>query len=166
MPSDVLIYDHCGNAMTLFLATRRAKIARIAAPSPVSTRPYCEEVDLQHPANPGRAGTFDYLGHKRIASVDVRGERTTNYSSVEAELAGAPPVHVYGSWCSIALDSSLGSCALSDKPKREITVVVSAIRLGEPDPALFEIPPGYTVTKEAGDGAAGICPPVAQQNSS
>src|SRR5207249_4828084 len=81
------------------------------------------------------------LGHKFIDGVEVRGERIS-YSSAQAKLSGASPVRIYENWCSISLDTRMGDYILDDKPKREITTVISDIKQIEPASSLFEIPEG------------------------
>jgi hypothetical protein len=54
-------------------------------------------------------------------------------------------VRVFENWCSVSLDTKMGHYILDDKPRREITTVISDIRRIEPDPALFEIPEGYKI---------------------
>src|SRR4029077_7375073 len=98
---------------------------------------------LKNPPQPGPEGKFEDLGHKLIDGFEVRGERTSYYTSVQAKLSGAPPIRVYENWCSILLDTQMGNYILNDNPKREITTVISDVRQVEPDPDLFEIPKDY-----------------------
>src|SRR6266568_9250985 len=60
----------------------------------------------------------DLLRHKLIDGIEVRGERISYYSSLQAKLSGAPPVRVYENWCSISLDTQMGDYVLDDKPRR------------------------------------------------
>jgi hypothetical protein len=145
VPTDIWIDDNCGTSVSLLPALQTAKINKMAVKSP--DRPYCQETDLKNPPYTGPAGTFEYLGHKRIDGVEIRGERETYYTSAQAKLSGALPVHVYENWCSLSLDSPMGDYSLDDKPKREIITVISDIKQIEPDPALFDIPEGYKITR-------------------
>jgi hypothetical protein len=147
VPTDIWIDDNCDTSVILLPARQTAKISKWVSPVEVSDRPCCEEIDLKNPPNPGPAGKFEDLGHELIDGVEVRGERMSYYSSAQAKLAGAPPVRVYENWCSISLDTKMGDYILSDKPKREITTVLSDIRQIESDSALFEIPEGYKITR-------------------
>jgi hypothetical protein len=70
---------------------------------------------------------------------------TIYYASVQAKLSAAPPIHVYEDWCSILLDTPMGSYILNDNPKREITTVISDVQQVEPDAGLFEIPKDYKI---------------------
>jgi hypothetical protein len=164
VPTDIWIDDNCGTSVSLLPAWQTAKISKITLKQPVEEpdRPYCQEVDLNHPPHTGPEGTFEYLGHKFIDGVQIRGERESYYSSVQEKLSGAPPVRVYENWCSISLDTPMGVHTLDEKPKREITIVISDIRQIEPDAALFEIPKGYKITGSDENAAA----PSANRGSS
>lgn len=144
-PTDILIDDNCGTAVTLRPSLKTAKVQGMASGPQVSDRPYCEEVDLKNPAYSGREGQFEDLGHKFIDGIEVRGARNSEYSSAQAKLTGAPPIRVYEIWCSVLLDTPMGNYILTDNPKREITTVISDVRQVEPDPNLFEIPKDYKV---------------------
>jgi hypothetical protein len=145
VPSDILIDDSCGTSVILLPARQTAKITKRILSAKISDRPYCREIDLKNPPHVGPEGNFEDLGHKLVDGVEIRGERWSRYSSVEAKLSGAPPVDVFEDWCAISLDTSMGHHTLHDKPKTEMTTAISDIRQIEPDSALFEIPEGYKV---------------------
>jgi hypothetical protein len=154
VPGDILIDDSCGTSVILLPARQTAKITKsVVWSAKISDRPYCREIDLKNPPKAGPEGKFEDLGHKLVDGVEIRGERWSTYSSAQAKLTGAPPVSVLEDWCSIPLDTPMGGYMLNDKPKREITTVISDIRQIEPDPALFEIPEGYKIIP-AGEGTA------------
>ncbi|HKN77284.1 MAG TPA: hypothetical protein VJW94_19055 [Candidatus Acidoferrum sp.] len=153
VPGDILIDDSCGTSVILLPARQTAKITKRVLSPKISDRPYCREIDLKNPPYVGPEGKFEDLGHKLIDGIEIRGERWSTYSSAQAKLTGAPPVSVLEDWCSISLDTPMGGYILSDKPKREITTVISDIRQIEPDPALFEIPAEYKIIP-AGEGTA------------
>jgi len=142
---DISILDDCGTSVILLPARQTARIEKWPGPEKVSNQPYCEEVDLKNPPYTGPEGKFEYLGHKLVDGVEARGERISYYSSAQAKLSGAAPVRVFENWCSVSLDTKMGHYILDDKPRREITTVISDIRRIEPDPALFEIPEGYKI---------------------
>jgi len=148
-PADILIDDNCGTAVTLLPGPKIAKLQQMAQPLQVSNRPCCQEVDPKDPPQPGPEGKFEDLGHKFIDGVEVRGERTSYYASVQAKLSGAPPIHIYEDWCSILLDTPMGNYIVDHdhKPKREITTVITDVRQLEPDPDLFDIPKDYKITR-------------------
>jgi len=143
VPTDIWIDDNCGTSVSLVPARQTAKIGKLVPPVKVPDQPCCQEIDLKNPPYTGPDGKVEDLGHKFIDVVEVRGERISYYTSAQAKLSGAPPVRVYENWCSISLDTPMGGYILDDKPKREITTVVSEIRQIEPDSELFEIPEGY-----------------------
>lgn len=154
-PSDISIYDHCGRSVILLPATRRAKIQEFALPKG-PYRPYCEEFDPLDLPKPGPSGKFENLGHKWIEGIEVLGQRTTEYGSVQAKSSGAPPVHVYESWCSRSLDNLISSFVHEDKPKMEIATLIGNVKLIEPDSLLFEIPEDYTTTSGNLNSASAI----------
>ena len=145
VPVDILIDDNCGTSVILRPGLQTASITKMASPSRVSDHPLCEEADLRNPPYTGPEGKFEDLGHKLIDGVEVRGERMSYYTSVEAKLSGAPPVRVYENWCSILLDTPRGNYVLDEKPKREITMVVTNMKQIEPESTRFDIPSEYKV---------------------
>ena len=128
VPADISINDNCGTSVILQPAVQTAKIQKWPVPEKASNQPYCEEIDLKNPPYTGPEGKFEDLGHKLVDGVEARGERISYYSSAQAKLSGATAVRVYENWCSISLDTGMGNYILHDKPKREITTVVSDIR--------------------------------------
>jgi hypothetical protein len=147
VPTDIWIDDNCGTSVSLVPARQTAKITKVVSPVKVSDQPCCQEIDLKNLPYTGPEGKVEDLGHKFIDGIDVRGERISYYSSAQAKLSGASPVRVYENWCSIALDTRMGGYILDDKPKREITTVITDIKEVEPDSALFEIPEGYKIIR-------------------
>jgi hypothetical protein len=145
VPLQIWINDECGNAISLSPGSHTATIQKMVPAPQVSRQPVCREIDSNNIPDIGPAGKFEDLGHKSIDGVVIRGERSSYYSSEQAKLAGAPPIQVYENWCSISLDTWMGSYSLTENPKQEITTVVSDVEQIEPDPALFEIPPGYKI---------------------
>jgi hypothetical protein len=144
-PTDIHVDDNCGTSVILRPALKTAKLQSMASASQASDRPCCEEVNLKNPPHTGPEGRFEDLGHKFIDGFEVRGERTSYYASVQAKLSDAPPIRVYEDWCSILLDTPMGSYILNDNPKGEISTVVHDVRQVEPDPGLFEIPKDYKI---------------------
>jgi len=145
-PTDIWIDDNCGTSVRLLPPWQTAKITKRAIKGPDGQ--YCKETDLKNVPYTGPEGVFEYLGHRFIDGVEIRGERSTDYTSVQAKLSGAPPIHVYENWCSISLDTPMGAYISDDNPKRETTIVIGDIRQTEPDSALFEIPTGYKIARD------------------
>jgi hypothetical protein len=147
---DIAIDDNCGTAVILLPSQHTAKVSKTTPSERVSNQPCCQEVDSNNPPYAGPDGTFEDLGNKLVDGVKVRGERVTYYSSAQAKESGAAPVQVYENWCSLSLDTPMGSYILNDNPKREIISVITDIKQIEPDPALFEIPKNYKVIPTEG----------------
>lgn len=55
---------------------------------------FCKEIDPENSPNPGPQGKFENLGHKFVDGIEIRGERTSFYASVEAKLSGAAPIQI------------------------------------------------------------------------
>jgi hypothetical protein len=147
VPADILIDDNCGIIIILLPSQQTAKISKEVFPDKVLNQPSCAEIDLKNPPYIGPAGKFEDLGHKFIDGVEARGERISYYTSAEAKLSGAPPVHIFENWCSMTLDTPMGHYVSDETPKRESTTVISDIRQIEPDSTLFEIPGGYKIVR-------------------
>ena len=145
VPTDIWIDDNCGTSVSLLPTRQTAKITKVVSPVKVSDQPCCQEIDLKNPPYTGPEGKVEDLGHKFIDGVEVRGERISYYSSARAKLAGASPIRIYENWCSTSLDTRMGDYVLDEKPKREITTIISDVRQIEPDSALFDIPEGYKI---------------------
>jgi len=129
-----------------------------------ANRIICEEVDLEHPPSVGAEGKFEDLGHKMIAGVEIRGERSVYYSSAAAKASGAAPVRMYENWCSMELDTPMGHSTLSEHPKREITTTISDVLRVDSEEELFKIPEGYKIVNvepsvKGADAKAAEAPP-------
>jgi hypothetical protein len=144
--AQIMIYDNCRTNVSLLPVQRTAKISHEMANLKGSNPPFCQEIDLNNPPESGPKGRFENLGHKVIDDIDVLGQRESYYSSIEAKLSGAPPVHVYETWCSKTLDTPISSYLLSDTPKHEISILIGDLKQIESDSSIFEIPEGYTIT--------------------
>lgn len=146
VPTDILIYDNCGTSVSLLPARHTAKTQKLILPADARSRPYhCQEIDLENPPNSGEAGKFEYLGHKMIDGVEIRGERTVYYSSVAARVSGAAPVRMNEDWCAMELDTPMGNSTRSERPKRETMITFSDVQQVNSDAELFEIPQGYKI---------------------
>jgi hypothetical protein len=141
---DVEIADRCGASWTLFPASHTAK-----EQDPISKHPdsgqYCTEFDPINPPRPPSNETFEILGHRLIAGVDAIGYREDTYSSLEAKASRASPIRTLERWCSPELKLAMDFHERDDKDGREISQTVTSVRLGDPDPSLFEIPSDYAV---------------------
>lgn len=153
MPSQIVIYDHCGKSVVLLPSHHTAEVQQIVS-SKGSDRPSCEEFDPLNLPKPGPSGKFESLGHKWIEGVEVLGQRTTQYGSDQGKSSGAPAVRVFESWCSKSLDNLISAYVLHDKPKMEITTLISDVKQIEPDSQLFEIPQGYRTTSSQSNPAS------------
>jgi hypothetical protein len=141
---DVEIADRCGTIWTLYPASHTAKEQGPVGKHPDSGQ-YCTEFDPINPPKPPPNGTFEILGHRLIAGVDAIGTRQDTYSSLEAKASGASPIQTLERWCAPELKLTMDFHERNDKDGREISQTVIRVRLGDPDPSLFEIPSDYEV---------------------
>ena len=110
----------------------------------VNAAPRPPAVPLQH--RPEDAPKFENLGHMTIEGVDAVGTRTT--WTIEANAIGnsQPIVRVTENWFSPELKLPVLT-KHSDPQSGETTHKLTSLLRSEPDPALFQIPPDYTVTQ-------------------
>jgi hypothetical protein len=113
---------------------------------PLSTAaflPYCRVPS--NPKSPSNIVVED-LGHRTIEGFDALGWRTTMTSPVSNSSPPATIQHIRETWCSDELHAILLEVTSSspDGPKEE--TALTKIERTEPDPALFQIPPDYTVS--------------------
>ena len=147
VPRQIMINDNCGTSVSLLPSEQTAKIQNMPTHFTVSDLPHCKEFDPKKLPQPGAKGKFEILGHKILDGVETMGWRISYYSSVEAMSSGEPPTEISERWCSTTLDIEMSSFSLSQNPKMVIRTVVSDLKRIEPDPALFEIPKGYKITR-------------------
>jgi hypothetical protein len=146
-PSDILIYDHCGNTFNLRPSLHTGKVQTLPPPTNPSHQLYCREPENKILPNPGPSETFEELGPKSVGGVEAHGTRTSEFSSPRAKSSGEPPIRVHEFWCSSSIDNLVYLHNLSEEPKQEQTIAISEIKLEEPDPSLFAIPDNYKLTK-------------------
>ena len=84
------------------------------------------------------------LGMKSINGVEARGRRTTRVIPAGREGNDQPITVTSERWT--ASDLGLVVMSVNDDPRNgTITMEMTDIEKGEPDPALFQVPEGYTV---------------------
>lgn len=89
---------------------------------------------------------FENLGHMTIEGVDAVGTRTTWTTQANAIGNSQPIVRVNETWFSPELKMPVLT-KYSDPQSGETTHKLVSLLRSEPDPALFQIPPDYTVTQ-------------------
>jgi len=146
-PSDIAVLKDCNTSISLLPSRRIAKISQHTFSPGKPGGPYCKERDPENLPDPGPSGRFEDLGRKIVDGVEVRGERTSHYSSPQAKASGATPVQMFEFWCSEVLDNVVETVTLDENPKRKITTAVREIVRLEPNSKLFEVPEGYAIKK-------------------
>lgn len=97
----------------------------------------------------GRATTTENLGTQSIEGVIAQGHRTTRVIPAGLEGNDAPITIVNENWFSQQIGMPVLS-KNSDPRNGENTTRLTNIVLGDPDPSLFQPPPGYEVVDETG----------------
>jgi hypothetical protein len=98
---------------------------------------------------PPRTNTED-LGTQTIEGILVEGRRTTTVVAAGAIGNDRPIASTHDNWSSPELKIIVLSKS-SDPRSGEHTRKLVNISRAEPDPALFQVPPGYTVVEETGE---------------
>ena len=97
----------------------------------------------------GTVNTNEYLGVKAISGVSAYGRRFTTVYPAGSRMGNDKPLTTTGeTWWA----TQLGEMVLSTDAHPDGSVSNTSLRdvnLAEPDPALFQIPPGYRVVDEA-----------------
>jgi len=106
---------------------------------PVPSQNHSEEA-------PKEAPKVERLGHMTIEGLDAVGTRTTWTMQANAIGNAQPIVHVNETWVSPELGMPVLS-KYSDPRSGESVRRLVSVQRNEPDPALFQIPPDYTVTQ-------------------
>jgi hypothetical protein len=84
------------------------------------------------------------LGMKTINGVEARGRRTTRVIPAGREGNDQPITVTFERW--MAQDLGLVVMSVNDDPRNGTTTMeLTDLEKGEPDPALFQVPEGYTV---------------------
>jgi hypothetical protein len=120
-------------------------------PAPVSAQ--ISAVRAVRPAEQGSGivTATESLGANIVSGVNALGQRTTITYGPESETGkDHPAVSVQESWISPLLGIVVSSRTLT-VAGLERTVTMADLRPIEPDPALFQVPPGYRVEEEVGD---------------
>ena len=89
------------------------------------------------------------LGTQMIEGVNARGHRTTQTWPVDSVGNDRPIIVVFENWFS----DQLGTTVLTknnDPRHGETTTALKNVNLAEPDPSLFQPPPGYQIVDESG----------------
>jgi hypothetical protein len=100
-------------------------------------------------AGPGIHSATESLGTQEIEGLTVEGRRTTVTVPIGAQGNDKPLVFVNETWFSPQLKVAVFSKD-TDPRSGENTTKLTKINLSEPDAALFEIPPGYTIVDDNG----------------
>jgi hypothetical protein len=91
--------------------------------------------------------TVENLGSREILGVEAKGSRTTRTTPAGQEGNSAPLVSTNEIWRSSALN--LAMLSINESPKAGRTVVeVKELQQSEPDEALFQPPPEYTIKQD------------------
>jgi hypothetical protein len=104
------------------------------------------------------------LGTQMIEGVTARGRRTTQTWPVDSVGNDRPIVSVHENWFSDQLGGMMVLSKNDDPRYGETTTALKNINLSEPDPALFQPPPGYQIVDENGSFRITVPQGVQQQH--
>jgi hypothetical protein len=99
------------------------------------------------------------LGHRSIEGMDAQGmrqRRTVQLQNGVNSGASAPPlvpINVTETWCSEELGAVILRVTGTEEERNTTTIAMVNIQRGEPDEALFQIPPDYRVAERVNDPA-------------
>jgi len=124
-----------------------AKTEPLASSTP--SRTFCSKrLPFNHPGNQ----QVEDLGEQNIEGVIAHGARITNPGlhplNGEDSSSGQSTTEI---WCSEELSAVVLTVRENPRTGSKITVAMRNIERTEPDPALFQIPEGYTVTERVRD---------------
>jgi hypothetical protein len=132
--------------------TKTASVMHMPDPETIQHRP--ESVQLPRAAlqpqtvRPRPQTTREDLGFKTIAGVEAKGTRFTNVIPTGEQGNDRPLTIVTERWVSEEYGVELSS--IRDDPRTgKQTTEVTDFQPGEPDPALFQVPQGYTIREHA-----------------
>lgn len=100
------------------------------------------------------------LGHRTIEGLDAQGilqRRKVQLQNSFSSGPSAPPreqINVTETWCSEELGAVILRVVGTEEERNTNTIALVNIQLGEPDAALFQIPPGYRIVERVNDPAA------------
>jgi len=94
----------------------------------------------------GNVQTED-LGHQTIEGIDAQGVRTTRQMPAIHNGEAATTDSTTEMWCSDDLGAELLRVQQAGTTTTKMEMQLTKIALGEPDPALFQIPPDYRVVE-------------------
>jgi hypothetical protein len=92
-------------------------------------------------------GTTEDLGNQLINGIDAQGVRTTREFPATINGTATTTTSVQEQWCSDDLGAVLLEVSYNNQSKYRMETALTKIVRQEPDPSLFEIPAGYTVTE-------------------
>jgi hypothetical protein len=145
-PHVIIIFDRAGGSQTqINTLNKTVAITEDPRPAPANqahsafSAPFLPKPGFKMPPNI----EFEDLGQKTIEGVAVHGGRTTQLEPGDPPF----PLRVDERWSSDDLAAVVLEEHLIWKTQVSTRIVLTHIRRVEPDPSLFVIPEGYSVTK-------------------
>jgi hypothetical protein len=140
---EITVMDNLNKTARIFTIGARPGLLQNSGDANTST--FCEL-----PAAYQRSSHFqiENLGNKSIDGFAVQGWRITNLGQLGGTNGTQQSMtSARDRWCSEELGAVLLETSSSAKPGIHHEVALTKIKLGEPDPSLFQIPSDYTVTE-------------------
>lgn len=144
----IQIFDHpAGTATSIQPGMRIAKVTKIGtmAPSRQPSRSFSRAYIPGPGAKISSQVIFEALGERGIQGFQARGVRSTDIGKEEDGEMNGKPTRQMELWFSDSLGVKLLTIIKDMKTGNEDRAELIAIKAGEPDPAIFEIPEGYLI---------------------
>lgn len=107
------------------------------------------------------------LGRQSIEGIDAQGVRTTRQMPAIHNGEATTTKNITEMWCSDELGALLVQVRQTGTTQTKMEMKLTKIALGEPDPALFQIPPDYRIVERVPDerrngqmGTLGVGPAI------
>lgn len=117
--------------------------------SPQRSRPYSSaSATLLGKKLPPEISVED-LGYKEVEGIQAHGIKVTHLGTEKDGEWNGKPVDIYEGWASEDLAATILEIQITSKVSSESRRTLTNIRREEPEPSLFEIPPGYKINPSA-----------------
>jgi hypothetical protein len=120
---------------------------------PPSMREWNYEYVQTVPGQPTRTIRGESIGNKEIHGIDVQGQRNTVTTPSVEQGCTQPAVVIHDWWISTTLGVVMAGTS-DDSVRGHTEMELDNFTIGEPDPSVFQPPPGYTVRDQSTAQAA------------
>ncbi len=152
LKSSITIFD-CPNGKTISIQPG-LQIARVwqrgsASTSPQRSRPYSSPSSTLLGRKLPPEISVEDLGYKEVEGIQAHGIKVTHQGTEKDGEWNGKPVSIYETWASEDLAATILEIRITPKDGSESRSTLTNISRKEPEPSLFEIPPGYKMNPTA-----------------